>query len=134
MLSWVESLLLWLHCCGPLVAGEAAYLLAARKQSERERESVSVPVAYFSQMAPNTSVPSLSLVATMAVILETLSKLHPKLCFTNSTCHVQSIQTDTQDKLNLSQIALISWLYPLQQRLKLENLLPLTCALGTVHC
>lgn len=55
------------------MAGEAARLLAARKQSERERESVSVPVAGFSQMAPNTSVPSLSLVATMAVILETLS-------------------------------------------------------------
>lgn len=73
MLSWVESLLLWLYCCGPLVAGEAARLLAARKQSERERESVSVPVAGFSQMAPNTSVLSLSLVATMAVILETLS-------------------------------------------------------------
>lgn len=47
----VESLLLWLRCCGPLVkynvAEEAAYLLAARKQSESSLPESALPQGPF---------------------------------------------------------------------------------------
>lgn len=112
-------------------------LLISWQPGSRVRESVR---AYLSQWLTSLRWLQTSLCRVSPWLLQWQWSWKPYQSYTRNCASLtprvmsQSIQTDTQDKLNLSQIALISWLYPLQQRLKLENLLPLTCALGTVHC